>query len=316
MIQISTTSTFGNRHNGQTRTYDRAASIVFLKTREAFGGLSNMAGGFPLCVNGIRIRTSEALYQACRFPHLPAVQRVIVEQRSPMTAKMKSRKHQRKSRPDWDMVRVKIMRWCLQVKLIQNWEAFRGLLLETGDQPIVEQSRKDDFWGAEPVDKRTLVGVNALGRLLMELREVVKNEGVEVVLYARVSSYAQKDALRGQVALLQSRYPGAEIIKDIGGGLNWKRKGLVALLGRLHGGEKLRLVVAHKDRLARFGFELVEWLAKQNGGEVVVLDESKCSPEQELTEDILSILHTFSCRLSGLRKYRDKIKEDKNLSER
>lgn len=179
MIQISTTSTFGNRHNGQTRTYDRAASIVFLKTREAFGGLSNMAGGFPLCVNGIRIRTSEALYQACRFPHLPAVQRVIVEQRSPMTAKMKSRKHQRKSRPDWDLVRVKIMRWCLQVKLIQNWEAFRGLLLETGDQPIVEQSRKDDFWGAEPVDKRTLVGVNALGRLLMELREVVKNEGEE-----------------------------------------------------------------------------------------------------------------------------------------
>ena len=169
MIQISTTSTFGNRHNGQTRTYDRAASIVFLKTREAFGGLSNMAGGFPLCVNGIRIRTSEALYQACRFPHLPAVQRVIVEQRSPMTAKMKSRKHQRKSRPDWDLVRVKIMRW----------EAFRGLLLETGDQPIVEQSRKDDFWGAEPVDKRTLVGVNALGRLLMELREVVKNEGEE-----------------------------------------------------------------------------------------------------------------------------------------
>ena len=145
------------------------------------------------------------------------------------------------------------------------------------------------------------------------LRESV---GVEVVLYARVSSYAQKDALRGQVALLQSRYPGAEIIKDIGGGLNWKRKGLVALLGRLHGGEKLRIVVAHKDRLARFGFELVDWLAKQNGGEIVVLDASKCSPEQELTEDILSILDTFSCRLYGLRKYRDKIKEDKNLSER
>ena len=136
------------------------------------------------------------------------------------------------------------------------------------------------------------------------------------MLYARVSSYAQKDALRGQVALLQSRYPGAEIIKDIGGGLNWKRKGLVALLERLHGGEKLRIVVAHKDRLARFGFELVDWLAKQNGGEIVVLDASKCSPEQELTEDILSLLDTFSCRLSGLRKYRDKIKEDKNLSER
>ena len=155
------------------------------------------------------------------------------------------------------------------------------------------------------------------GRRLYNVDAFLREEvGVGVVCYARVSSYAQKDDLRGQVALLQSRYPGAEVVKDIGGGLNWKRKGLVALLERLHSGEKLRIVVAHKDRLARFGFELIEWLAKQNGGEVVVLDESSCRPEQELTEDILSILDTFSCRLSGLRKYRDKIKKDKTLSER
>ena len=165
------------RDNDQIRTYYRPDSIVFLKTKEAFGGLSNMAGGFPLCVNGIHIRTSEALYQACRFPHLPAVQRLIIEQRSPMTAKMKSRKHHQDSRTDWDWVRVKIMRWCLRVKLIQNWDAFSELLLETRDQLIVEQSRKDDFWGAKPVDTQTLVGVNALGRLLMELREDVKTEG-------------------------------------------------------------------------------------------------------------------------------------------
>ncbi len=170
------------RNKDQIRTYNRADSVVFLKTREAFGGLSNMAGGFSLCVNGIDIRTSEALYQACRFPHLPAVQRLIIEQRSPMTAKMKSRKHHQNSRQDWDWVRVKIMRWCLRVKLIQNWDAFSELLLETGDQPIVEQSHKDDFWGAKPVDTRTLVGVNALGRLLMELREEVKTEGQEAFL--------------------------------------------------------------------------------------------------------------------------------------
>ena len=144
------------------------------------------------------------------------------------------------------------------------------------------------------------------------LRESV---GVGVVCYARVSSYGQRDDLQSQVALLQSRYPEAEIVKDIGGSLNWKRKGLVALLERLHSGEKLQIVVAHKDRLARFGFELIEWLAEQNGGEVVVLDESKCRPEAELTEDILSILHPFSCRLSGLRKYRKQIAEDPNLSD-
>ena len=155
------------------------------------------------------------------------------------------------------------------------------------------------------------------GRRLYNVDAFLREEvGVGVVCYARVSSYAEKDDLRGQVALLQSRYPGAEVVKDIGGGLNWKRKVLVALLERLHSGEKLRIVVAHQDRLARFGFELIDWLAKQNGGEVVVLDESSCRPEQELTEDILSILDTFSCRLSGLRKYRDKIKKDKSLSER
>ena len=170
------------RDKDQIRTYNRADSIVFLKTREAFGGLSNMAGGFPLCVNGIHIRTSEALYQACRFPHLPEVQRLIIEQRSPMTAKMKSRKHHQDSRQDWDWIRVKIMRWCLRVKLIQNWDTFSKLLLKTGDQSIVEQSRKDDFWGAKPIDTHTLVGMNALGRLLMGLREEVKTEGQEAFL--------------------------------------------------------------------------------------------------------------------------------------
>ena len=162
--------------NGRIREYRRSESAVFLKTKEKHGGLSNMAGGFPLEVNGVPIRTAEALYQACRFPHLPAVQEQIIAQRSPMTAKMKSKPHRPDSRPDWDKVRVRIMRWCLQVKLAQNWEKFGAVLLETGDLPIVEHSRRDDFWGAKPVDAQTLVGVNALGRLLMELRERVKQE--------------------------------------------------------------------------------------------------------------------------------------------
>lgn len=161
----------------QVRTYDRPSSIVFLKTDEPFGGLSNMAGGFPLQVGGTRILTAEALYQACRFPHLPEVQRLIIEQKSPMTAKMKSKPHRKNSRPDWDWVRVNVMRWCLRVKLAQNWAKFSELLVKTGERPIVEESRRDDFWGAKPVDVQTLVGMNALGRLLMELREVVKSQG-------------------------------------------------------------------------------------------------------------------------------------------
>ena len=84
---------------------------------------------------------------------------------------------------------------------------------------------------------------------------------------------------------------------------------------RLHGGDKLKLVVAHRDRLARFGFELIVWLVERNGGEVVVLGQQEHSPEQELTEDILAILHTFSCRLHGLRRYKDAIQADTTLSE-
>lgn len=150
--------------------------VVFLKTEDEFGGLSNMAGGFPLCVNGIDIKTSEALYQACRFPHKPDVQREIIAQHSPMAAKMKSKPHRNKTRKDWDEVRVHIMRWCLKVKLVQNWDKFSALLKETGARQIVEQSRKDDFWGAKRFDNDTFVGMNILGQLLMELREEIKNE--------------------------------------------------------------------------------------------------------------------------------------------
>jgi predicted site-specific integrase-resolvase len=109
---------------------------------------------------------------------------------------------------------------------------------------------------------------------------------------------------------MQSLYPEAEIIKDIGSGLNFKRKGLRSLLDRLLQGDKFILVVACRDRLARFGFELVQYMVEQNGGQIVVLDKTVHSPQSELTQDLLSILHLFSYRMHGLRKYSKKIKED------
>ncbi|WP_454258631.1 NADAR domain-containing protein [Pseudoxanthomonas mexicana] len=167
----------------QSRTYSRKDSVVFRKTDEPFGGLSNMAGGYPIHVNGVRILTSEALYQVCRFPHLPDVQKLIIAQVSPMTAKMRSKPYRKDSRADWDHVRVRIMRWSLRMKLANNWNTFSALLLKTGERPIVEESRKDDFWGAKVVeDGDTLVGMNVLGRLLMELREQVKQQGRDAAL--------------------------------------------------------------------------------------------------------------------------------------
>lgn len=158
------------------RTYDRAHCVVFHKTRDAFGALSNMAAGFPLHIEGFEIPTSEALYQACRFPHLPKIQKLIIEQRSPMTAKMKSKLYRKQTREDWDAVRVGIMKWCLKIKLAQHWHHFGEVLLSTGTKPVVEQSRRDEFWGAIPDPKgNLLVGSNVLGRLLMDIRERLKN---------------------------------------------------------------------------------------------------------------------------------------------
>ena len=156
------------------RTYNVTDCVVFLKTRDNFGGLSNMAAGFPIYINDCPIRTSEALYQACRFPHIADLQRKIIEARSPMTAKMISRRFVRYSRVDWNLVRLNVMRWCLRAKLAHNWKKFSELLLSTENYPIVEQSRKDAFWGAKSVGDGKLVGINALGRLLMELREQVR----------------------------------------------------------------------------------------------------------------------------------------------
>ncbi|MEP0861182.1 MAG: NADAR family protein [Ignavibacterium sp.] len=155
------------------KVYYANECCVFGKTKELYGGLSNMASGFPLKVNGIHILTSEALYQACRFPHLPDIQEKIIKEKSPMSAKMVSKPYRNNTREDWDVTRINIMRWCLKVKLAQNFFKFGKLLESTFDKPIVEDSSKDDFWGAirDKQNEYILKGTNALGRLLMELRQ-------------------------------------------------------------------------------------------------------------------------------------------------
>lgn len=152
--------------------YHKENSCIFKKNNEEFGGLSNMASGFPLRVNGVEIRTTEALYQACRFPHLPEIQKKIIEQKSPMQVKMISNTNKKKSREDWDNIRLKVMKWCINIKLAQNFVSFGAVLHETGLKNIVENSAKDNFWGAIPNEEGTIfTGKNALGRLLMDLRQ-------------------------------------------------------------------------------------------------------------------------------------------------
>lgn len=142
-----------------------------------------MAGGFPLRVNGTRILTTEALYQAMRWPHIPEVQKTVLGEASPMGAKMKGKPFRSQSRADWNDVRVDLMRWCLRLKLAFHWSAFGALLRSTGDRHIVEDSHKDRFWGAVPskADPDTLTGENVLGSLLMEAREWARGDRVRLV---------------------------------------------------------------------------------------------------------------------------------------
>jgi len=162
------------------RIYNKNEVITFGKTTGEFGGFSNMASGYSLFVNETNISNTEILYQACRFPLFPKIQEEIVFQSNPMVAKQISRKHIHSTRQDWDAVKFDIMRWCLQIKLLQNFDKFSNLLLSTNDTPIVEFSMKDNVWGAVPISKDLLKGKNALGRLLMEIREVYVKKSIEI----------------------------------------------------------------------------------------------------------------------------------------
>ena len=139
-----------------------------------------------------------------------------------------------------------------------------------------------------------------------------QSKPAQTVCYCRVSSKKQSADLDRQVAFMRERYPDAEIVRDVAG-LNFRRKGLLAILERLHQGDKLRVVVAYRDRLGRFGTELIETLLERNGGELVVLNQRDLSAEEELTTDLLAILTAFGARVNGLRRYHKEIKEDKTL---
>lgn len=139
-------------------------------------------------------------------------------------------------------------------------------------------------------------------------------------IYVRVSSSKQKPDMERQLLFLQSKYPDCIVIKDVGSGLNYKRKGLLKLLEKSNNGEIGQVTVFSKDRLCRFGFELFEWIFLQNGTKLVVHEPIDKSPEEEFSEDILAILQVFAYRWNGQRKYRiDKNEKDKietdNVSE-
>ena len=146
---------------------------VFSKAQEEWGGFGNMSGGFPLRINPqLLIPSVENLYQAMRYTDDPDRQLPILVQKSGFSAKLVAKKWRNEhTRPDFNEVRVQIMRWCLQIKKRQH-KKYRDLLISTGNRPIVEISKKDDFWGAKPNEDWTIfTGNNTLGKLHMEIRD-------------------------------------------------------------------------------------------------------------------------------------------------
>ena len=117
---------------------------------------------------------------------------------------------------------------------------------------------------------------NAAGQRLLDV-DSFSREASEpsTICYCRVSSAKQRDDLARQVVYMREQFPKAEIIKDIASGLNFKRKGLISLLDRVARGDKLTVVVAHKNRLARFGVEFIEHFIQKNGGGLMVLDKTE-----------------------------------------
>ena len=132
--------------------------------------------------------------------------------------------------------------------------------------------------------------------------------------YCRVSSSKQKDDLERQTEYLRSIYPSHIVIQDVGSGINFSRKGLQTILEHAMRGNIEELVVAYKDRLARFAFDLIETVVEKGGGRITVLDNQKYqSQEQELADDLLAIVHVFSCKQMGRRRYGDKKSQIENI---
>lgn len=152
---------------------------------------------------------------------------------------------------------------------------------------------------------------------LAYIGETVKNDH-KVVAYARVSNAGQKDDLKNQVEFLRQYANGKgvildDVITDVGSGLNYKRKHWNELLDQIMANNVDTVYITYKDRFVRFGYDWFERLAHKFNTQIVVLNNPDLSPQEELTQDLISIIHVFSCRIYGLRKYKSKIENDKEL---
>ncbi len=181
-----------------------------------------------------------------------------------------------------------------KVKTLQKWDR-EGRLIPAyrtkTNRRVYTQSQLDDFIGLRTQDTRT-----------------------RMIAYCRVSSTAKKSDLANQLKVikeycLKSGLSEVEFISEIGSGLNFERKKFLEIMDAIEHREVKMLIIAHQDRLARFGFEYFSHFLAKHNCELLILNDEKMSPDQEMAEDLMTIIHCFSSRLYGLRNYRKSLKE-------
>ena len=155
--------------------------------------------------------------------------------------------------------------------------------------------------------------------ILSYTQERKTKKDVNVVLYARVSSKKQQDDLERQISNLKEyakdKYEKYDVISDIGSGINYEKPGLKRLIEMINKKQVDIIVVLYKDRLLRYGFELVEYFAKLNNVKIEVIDKIDKNQDQELVEDLVQIITVFSCKLQGNRKKKTKELLQKTIDE-
>ena len=164
-------------------------------------------------------------------------------------------------------------------------------------------------------DKKEIETIKVGDNMLYNLNKYLRERNVNVkekIVYCRVSSLKQKEDLERQIEYMKTKYPNHRIIKDIGSGLNYNRKGLNEIIELGINGKVEEVVIAYKDRLARFGYEIIENIIKKySGGKIIIINkEEEKTPQVEITKDLISIMNVYVAKINGLRKYKKNMTEE------
>ena len=153
-------------------------------------------------------------------------------------------------------------------------------------------------------------------KCIKDVDELDKRKGKLKLCYVRVSSMGQKEDLERQKKLIREKYPNHTMIQDIGSGINLNKRGIQKIIDLGIEGKIEELVVAYKDRLARYGYELIEHIIeKYSKGKIIIINKKDdLEPEEELAFDVLQIMNVFVSKMNGLRKY--KIKKEEKIDKK